>query len=235
MLFLALLYVGLFMYPLLNLFYKTHKINKRVPVLIFILTALMIYDAKKGLDIWFFIITLLILLLFTNEDIKKLYNKDIYTPTKKEIHKIILLGTVYFLIDLFLIFINKKIFTLYKIPISPDDVLNKVQNMDNLFKLFLYTLEIGLVAPITEEFCVRFFWYDYILSKKINKIFSILILSFIFALIHGKNYLIIPIFIGSIFLHLIYDKYGYKGSVMFHSVHNILTLFFYIIKLKIFV
>jgi uncharacterized protein len=89
-----------------------------------------------------------------------------------------------------------------------------------------------IVAPILEEYIFRHTLYRQ-LSKRIGRVGACIITSCLFALLHF-NFLGTISFLGvGIYNCYLYDKYGYRASVLNHFVFNSISTFM-IIGLKIY-
>jgi len=73
-------------------------------------------------------------------------------------------------------------------------------------------------APILEEFIFRHILYRYF--SKVNKMFSAILTSFLFMLLHYNLAGSLSFFMFGLFNCYLYDKFGYKAAVFNHFLFN---------------
>jgi membrane protease YdiL (CAAX protease family) len=99
-------------------------------------------------------------------------------------------------------------------------------------KIIILAFMTVVIAPILEEFIFRHTLYRN-LSKKFGRIAAAIFTSGLFAMLHYNVAGTISFFGVGLYNCYLYDKYGYRASVLNHFVFNFISTFF-IILLKIF-
>ncbi|PLW79649.1 hypothetical protein C0585_06665 [Candidatus Woesearchaeota archaeon] len=97
---------------------------------------------------------------------------------------------------------------------------------------YIQILYVGIAAPVFEELIFRNLIFNWFLKKKYFT-YGLIISSVLFGFWHmvsgwGILKAIDMIFVGIIFA-LIYNKYGFKGSLIAHLSNNWLSLFFLLV------
>lgn len=115
------------------------------------------------------------------------------------------------------ILIGKTFFIIY---------VKNVLSLDSLQDFKSYTFISCFLAGFAEELLFRFLIYSKILKKYLYKIFSIIIVSLIFALCHGQlNLTLIPLFLMGFLYTILYEIWPNVFVIgLFHSLWNILSL-----------
>lgn len=103
-------------------------------------------------------------------------------------------------------------------------ILGEILNASLLKSIYLVSIMV-VTIPILEEFVFRHIFYR-LLKKKIGKIFSAILVSVIFTLFHYNTSEIVGFFSLSIFNTYLYEKYGYRASVVNYVIYNSLSLIF---------
>lgn len=95
-----------------------------------------------------------------------------------------------------------------------------VNSQEPLLNIFLLTL-IVLMAPINEEFSMRYWLFDKVLSPKVGIILAAILSSTLFTILH-YNIVGIPTFFGlGLFACYVYYKKGFWGAVTVHFTFNL--------------
>lgn len=92
--------------------------------------------------------------------------------------------------------------------------------------IFITFLTACIIAPVTEEYALRYFLYGYVLKHKlkINIFISAIISSFMFAILHDGLFTVVHAFVAGLFLTYIYQKYGLWYSIITHFIFNALVV-----------
>lgn len=107
----------------------------------------------------------------------------------------------------------------------------KVESQD-IFKMFLQAGWVKIIllsvmtvimAPVLEEFIFRHILYRGF-AKKIGSILSAVLTSFLFALLHYNIAGAISFFGVGLYNCYLYEKYGYRASVINHFVFNLISV-----------
>ena len=105
------------------------------------------------------------------------------------------------------------------IPTNENDVLGTIQ-------LIIQFIATCIFAPICEEIIFRFGIYEYINKKGISSIFSMIITSITFAIIHfyGINATIILVIISYIWNYTYYKTNNLLYPILLHFIHNLYAI-----------
>ncbi|MGC8728364.1 MAG: CPBP family intramembrane glutamic endopeptidase [Elusimicrobiales bacterium] len=160
------------------------------------------------------------------EDVKKFLFKDLKSEDWKKIFKI----TFFMLVSVYLV---KGIIYWYYIKNLKDvEEKNYIYEFEYLYSsldFFVFWLGLSLLGPFSEELLYRKGLFE-ILLKKINYIFSVIISSLVFALVHTSGSSFINGFVCGLFLSFLYKET--KGSLIAVFVtHSIYNLFNFIVGL----
>ncbi|MDO5569604.1 MAG: CPBP family intramembrane metalloprotease [bacterium] len=87
-----------------------------------------------------------------------------------------------------------------------------------------------IIAPITEEIVFRFGLFEFLFSKRINKKLILLIVSFIFALIHWYSLYntLVLLALSFIWTFSYYKKQNLVYPILLHLIHNLYAMLSYI-------
>ena len=107
----------------------------------------------------------------------------------------------------------------YLIPTNENDVFIPVGTI----QLIVQFIATCIFAPICEEIIFRFGIYEYLNKKGISSIFSIIITSITFAIIHfyGINATIILVIISYIWNYTYYKTNNLLYPILLHFIHNL--------------
>lgn len=110
----------------------------------------------------------------------------------------------------------------YLIPTNENDVFIPI----GAIQLIVQFIATCIFAPICEEIIFRFGIYEYINKKVISSIFSIIITSITFAIIHfyGINATIILVIISYIWNYTYYKTNNLLYSILLHFIHNLYAI-----------
>jgi membrane protease YdiL (CAAX protease family) len=187
---------------------------------------------------WFAILIQSLVIIFAGkwyfnlklEDIKSLLFKDLKNEDWKKIFKI----TFFMLVAVYLI--KGMAYWYYVINSKSIEEKNYIYEFVYLYSsldFFVFWLGLSLLGPFSEELLYRKGLFE-ILLKKINYIFSVIISSLVFALVHTSGSSFINGFVCGLFLPFLYKET--KGSLIAVFVtHSIYNLFNFIIGLLVFV
>lgn len=108
---------------------------------------------------------------------------------------------------------------------SKQAAVTQVLESNSLFLTFMLFVTACIIAPITEEFSIRYFLYGYILKDKFkfNMYLAAIISSMIFALMHDSLYGIVNAFVAGLFLTWVYQKYGLGYAIATHFIFNLIA------------
>ena len=110
----------------------------------------------------------------------------------------------------------------YLIPTNENDVFVPI----GAIKLSVQFIATCIFAPICEEIIFRFGIYEYLNKKGISSIFSIIITSITFAIIHfyGINATIIFVIISYIWNYTYYKTNNLLYPILLHFIHNLYAI-----------
>ena len=110
----------------------------------------------------------------------------------------------------------------YLIPTNENDVFIPVGTI----QLIVQFIATCIFAPICEEIIFRFGIYEYLNKKGISSIFSIIITSITFAIIHfyGINATIILVIISYIWNYTYYKTNNLLYPILLHFIHNLYAI-----------
>lgn len=117
-----------------------------------------------------------------------------------------------------LVYLTDKIFNL---PFEYSSYTNNF-NANNILEIILVLILTVLVAPITEELTYRYMFNKSL--KKYDKMQVALITSFLFGIIHGNFFQILPAFIAGYIFSCIYFKTdNILDTIIVHSLNNLIA------------
>ena len=94
----------------------------------------------------------------------------------------------------------------------------------------LFLINTVIFVPIIEEIVFRKFLYNDV-NRYFKRNLAIIFTSLMFAIMHYSNIIWgITAFLFSVVLCMLYDRYGFKGTIFFHVGFNSLILINYIIN-----
>jgi len=107
-----------------------------------------------------------------------------------------------------------------------------IKNASSLKEYLIIFLNYCILAHFAEEIYFRGFVYT-ILRKNLNMLLSVIICSILFALSHIDPWLIVPIFIFSIVLTLLFEySKSLVAPIIIHLMFNIVNFIYTLIVLK---
>ncbi|WP_369414112.1 CPBP family intramembrane glutamic endopeptidase [Desertivirga xinjiangensis] len=141
---------------------------------------------------------------------------------------------------LFIVLLSLTIFGLadspliFRNPIEPNDT--------NIYKIFKYLISSVIVAPIFEELLYRKIFLQQLLNKKVPNLYSIVIVSVPFTLVHAqyliptpKPLTLLAVLITSLAISWVYvNTRNVFICIVIHSICNVLAFFCARINQKIF-
>ncbi|MBO5435354.1 CPBP family intramembrane metalloprotease [bacterium] len=124
----------------------------------------------------------------------------------------------------FVTYILSILFAWFRLYVIDPGMVNRAENFENI-NIGWYMLSGCIIAPIAEETVMRLFLYN-LLKSKSNWIVSMLITSFVFAVLHGTFAHTILAMIFGIVMTLIYEFTGtWFMPIVCHMMYNIMTMF----------
>lgn len=116
----------------------------------------------------------------------------------------------------------------FNVEIKEQDVVTQISQEEDMLMLIILFASVVLLAPILEEYCFRFFIYDYFLKRKllVNPMTAILITTLIFAVVHQSPTSIFSLIVAGFFLNVIYQKWGLWYSMIGHGTMNFLSFLY---------
>ncbi|UCD15877.1 MAG: CPBP family intramembrane metalloprotease [Candidatus Omnitrophota bacterium] len=109
-------------------------------------------------------------------------------------------------------------------PPSLNPAIEAILFLKNKFSILLIVSQVIAVGPVAEELLFRGFFYKFLRTKYSFGISAILI-SILFAFIHGTPQDTLPLFIISMMLCYVYEKtQNILAPIIFHSIHNTLSI-----------
>ena len=110
----------------------------------------------------------------------------------------------------------------YLIPTNENDVFIPI----GAIQLIVQFIATCIFAPICEEIIFRFGIYEYLNKNGISSIFSIIITSITFAIIHfyGINATIILVIISYIWNYTYYKTNNLLYPILLHFIHNLYAI-----------
>ena len=127
---------------------------------------------------------------------------------------------------IFITFINAAVVVVlqkFNVPIENQEVTKELLQ-SNWIQTAIYLIMIVIIAPILEEFIFRHLIYSN-LAKKIGVVFAAIISSLLFTIPHYNIAGSVSFFGVGLFNCYLYDKYGYRASVINHFVFNFTSAF----------
>ncbi|MFH1767875.1 MAG: type II CAAX endopeptidase family protein [Candidatus Omnitrophota bacterium] len=134
------------------------------------------------------------------------------------------LYSVVVIIILILTILLIKVSEIIHLPPPDQPAVDILLSLKNNWFIVLFSSQIALIAPISEEFLFRGFIYKY-LRGRVNFLVSSIITSLIFAFLHHSLFGFFIIFVISMALCYIYEKtQSIATAIFFHSIHNAASL-----------
>ncbi len=206
----------------LLLFYSIYTYS----LLYFISIALMIYKKEYNYSphlsiIMNFIFQILIILIV----IKNIPFSSLGVSLPKK--EIIAVLRVYALTILLIVLINYIMIEIqerFHLFFTPQVAVYIMLILKDPFMLFILSIEIIFLGPISEELFFRGFIYNF-LKKKLDWKSAVIITSIVFAFLHSSIWGFFIVFILSIGICYIYEKTrNIVSAIVFHSLYNTLSL-----------
>lgn len=100
--------------------------------------------------------------------------------------------------------------------------VSELSETNNLWVTIMGFLTLCLIAPVTEEYTIRYVLNGTLLQKKchVNAVLSSIISSLIFALLHDSIPGIVNAFVAGLVFSRIYNRYGIWYSIAAHALFN---------------
>ncbi len=112
------------------------------------------------------------------------------------------------------------------VKIQGQEVINIFVNSQNKLISLILMLLVVIVAPLNEEFSMRYWLFGKVLSPKVGIITGAIISSSLFTLLHYNIAGIPTFFILGLFACYIYYKKGLWGAVTVHFIFNLSSVIF---------
>jgi len=124
---------------------------------------------------------------------------------------------IFALINIGYFYLLKK----FNIPIESQEIIKQLNQSSAGWFLYLSAIIIFL-APVAEEFCFRYFIYDFLLCGylRINKYISAAISAIVFSALHANIAGALTFFMLGLMLNYIYEKKGLFASALVHAEYN---------------
>ena len=185
-------------------------------------------------------ITVLILLIvyFYKINIKIVYEiikKKTSTPQKKSYDIFIGIASyliAYPIVGFFSSLVDILLTKVFKITFLPNQLAVEFikKALSNPFNLIMGFVSVVILAPILEEFMFRGILYNFF-KRFLNRFFSIILTSLIFAFFHFNNFqgyanitIITALFFFSLFLNFLYEKQkSLISCISLHATFNLIT------------
>ena len=117
---------------------------------------------------------------------------------------------------------------------STQNVVETTLQVDTRWGLLVSFLSVGVMAPLCEELLFRGYLYHAV-RVKFGKWASVIITSFLFAIVHGQWFQMVPLFMAGVFLNWFYLRSeSLIATVLMHSAWNTFSLFL-VVYLNIYV
>lgn len=124
-----------------------------------------------------------------------------------------------------MIFVSSILTALFPQWATTQDVINTTLQVECSWDVFAAFLSVAVMAPICEELLFRGYLYHAVCAKFQAKT-AIMITSFVFALVHGQWFQLLPLFLAGVFLNLFYVRtQSLIATVLMHSAWNTFSLF----------
>ncbi len=117
------------------------------------------------------------------------------------------------------------------ISIENQEIINQLVNSTPGWFLYLSAIII-IFAPIVEEFCFRYFFYDKLFKNKfkVNRYISSILSAVLFSLLHANIAGALSFFMLGLVLCYIYEKKGLMAGIIIHAEYNtfaVISILFY--------
>lgn len=202
---------------------------KLLTKIIYILVSIILVNFVAYI---FLAVNLIILFVFYKKGYIKCNNNTLCK--KININDIVLLTVVvvgikivFALINIGYIYILERL----SIPIENQEIITQLFNTTTGWFLYLSTIII-IFAPIAEEFCFRYFFYDKLCKNKfkVNKYISSILSAALFSLLHANIAGALSFFMLGLVLCYVYEKKGLFASIIIHAEFNafaVISILFY--------
>lgn len=108
---------------------------------------------------------------------------------------------------------------------ATQNVVSTALQVDSVWGIVVSFLSVGVLAPLCEEVLFRGYLYHAIVNK-FGTAISICLTSFVFAMVHGQWFQLLPLFFAGLFLNLFYVRtQSLIATVVMHSAWNSFSLF----------
>jgi membrane protease YdiL (CAAX protease family) len=180
----------------------------------------------------FLAVNLIILFILYKKGIIECNNDKLYK--KININDTVLLTAIVVGIKIIFTLINMGylyILNKLSIPIENQEIINQLASSTPGWFLYLSVI-IVIFAPIAEEFCFRYFFYDKLFRNKfkVNRYISSILSAVLFSLLHANIAGALSFFMLGLILCYIYEKKGIMAGIIIHAEYNafaVLSILFY--------
>lgn len=116
--------------------------------------------------------------------------------------------------------LSESILAYFKVPIEPQEAIEKLLQSKNKKELFYFFLDASLLAPVWEEIVFRGFFYP-LFKAKIGKNIALVLVSILFATAHYHLPTFIPLAFFGMILGWVYENQGSLGyPIALHAIFN---------------
>jgi len=106
--------------------------------------------------------------------------------------------------------------------VEPQEIVKEFAVGEMYYKILLFVLVVVL-APFVEEYIFRYYIYDKLLLPRMPSLAAAIISAALFTLLH-LNISGIPTFFGlGLYCTFVYERKGFYGAVIAHTVSNLVT------------
>ena len=117
---------------------------------------------------------------------------------------------------------------------TTQNVIETTLQVNSSWGLLVSFLSVGIMAPLCEEVLFRGYLYHAV-HVRFGKWASVIIVSFLFAIVHGQWFQLFPLFMAGVFLNWFYLRSeSLIATVLMHSAWNTFSLFL-VVYLNIYV
>jgi uncharacterized protein len=198
--------------------YIKHFINKTVRIIIFVLYIAATIFTQTLMPFIVVVFSLYFMRRARNEE-----EINYYLRPMGERKLVLVISALVFKVIMWIINLWFAYFLISKgIKLEGQEISNMLINAGWL-KVILLSIMTVVFAPILEEFIFRHILYRNA-AKKIGKVLSCILTSFLFMLLHYNLAGAISFFGVGVFNCYLYEKHGYRAAVLNHFIFNLISV-----------
>lgn len=201
---------------------------KKMPLFVFIIVSIIYWAGTLYTQQLVPFLLIIILLIKKYRDKKHRREIQLYTPHPtfgvKDFFSTVLLTILIRypigIVNTFYIYFIERL----GMDIQQQEIVDVFVNSQNGVLNVLLICLVVIVAPINEEFSIRHWFFDRVLSPRIGVIFAAIISSMLFTLLHYNITGVPTFFLLGLYACYIYHRKGLWGAVTVHFTFNLTSI-----------